>query len=212
MDKIITPQYSEEELEFYSSLSESTLALLGLQEISYALAKHALEKRKGQVAEKIIHNNNIFQQHVADHAASTLDSAHKMVTSKGIKNKLIHGANTAAGVAKSWLTPKALSAEAEIKAHKAGVGQYHIAKAAKKTWDLHRAIERKEARSPGWKEKTKNDIDYHARDNKGFKVPEIGSHSKQFKERMEKGKSVDHLFRPGALSDKQAEGRSKVFK
>ena len=52
MYKQLPPPFTDEELEIYEGIIESTLNFLGLQEISYALAKHALEKRKKQAWQK----------------------------------------------------------------------------------------------------------------------------------------------------------------
>lgn len=173
---------SEEELEFYSSLSESTLALLGLQEISYALAKHALEKRKQQAVNKLNKNaqaHQAFDQHNMSTMANTVSNVQN---AKGFKNKLkkgIEGATALAAHGMSWNS----HAQVEANATKKGNGLFHAAKAGKKAWDLHRAIERKEARSPGWKESTKDAHDYS---KPKFAIPKIGEGAKEYSEKMKK--------------------------
>jgi hypothetical protein len=178
---------SEEELEFYSSLSESTLALLGLQEISYALAKHALEKRKQQAVDKLTRNAKAHQLADQHNISSMANAVNNVQNAKGFKNKLKAGIEGASAVSNSIFT---INHHGAVEAHatKKGHGLFHAAKAGKKAWDLHRAIERKEARSPGWKESTKDAHDYN---KPKFAIPKIGEGAKEYSEKMKKGLPVN---------------------
>lgn len=108
---------------------------------------------------------------------------------KGFKNKLKAGIEGAGAVSNHIFTINHHGA-VETHATKKGHGLFHAAKAGKKAWDLHRAIERKEARSPGWKESTKDAHNYG--DNKPkFAIPKIGEGSKEYSEKMKKGLPVN---------------------
>jgi hypothetical protein len=184
---VVKLNYSEEELEFYSNISESTLALLGLQEISYALAKHALEKRKQQAINKLTQNAKTHQLADQQNISNMANSISNVQNAKGFKKKL-NAAIDGLGAFTSNTFTINHHAQVERDATKHGNGLFHAAKAGKKAWDLHRAIERKEARSPGWKESTKNAHDYS---KPKFAIPKIGEGAKEYSEKMKKGLPVN---------------------
>ena len=132
-------------LEIYEGISESTLALLGLQEISYRNAKNALIGRVGQTVGKVVDNTRIHNAANSDSNSpnknlGAISSIQNIRNAKGLSGKVAAGA-------KMFSAEKAASNQ--------GAGITDIIKSGKKVWRLHKAIERKEARNPGWKESTK---------------------------------------------------------
>ena len=186
--------YIDEDLSIYEGISESTLALLGLQEISYALAKHALDKRKERLKNKLSTNlvvhakRNSINNQVNDLYDGVVD-AYK---TKGFNDKLPHIAKATNAVVQLSDPRSAairhVNIDSELEKHKSSLKD--IAKEGKKAFSLHRAIERKEKRMPGWKENTKDvPLKHNEKSKIDFKIPKIGEGSKSIDELKKEGSS-----------------------
>jgi len=139
--------------DIYTNISESTLALLGLQEISYDLAKHAYEKRKKQAVDTLKRNANFHKDYQLDHLkkdfANTASNAMKEKGFSGKVNSIKHGIKNLFSIKKQG---KRLI-DAEEKAHENGIGVIDAAKTGMKAWSLNNAIKRKQERVPDWSKK-----------------------------------------------------------
>jgi len=240
----------EEDLYLYEGISESTLNLLGLQEISYKLAKHAFDKRYGRSFGELDSLSNIVGS--GDSGLSKVDdirtflSCSKEAAKKGKKKDALKHAGLALATA---INPNQANTVGDTIKHfnkdtiKNMGSQLTNFKNHKKLWKLHKAIERKEKRIPGWKNSTIGGDGSHPKGIIGKSDKElkrlhkynhwekdlikkgkltdlsgpnpkdikIGSHSKQFKEKMKQEKAINPGFFKGP-DDRAVENRKKVLK